>query len=926
MNFPDLRNAKLIALDTETCDPELLDAGPGWGRNRGYVVGISCAVEGHSWYFPIRHQGGGNLPLENVLQWAADNISGTPDVPKVFANAQYDIGWLLHEGIPVSGRVHDVQLAEPLIDEHCFSYSLDTLAKKYLNTGKHEDEMYAELQRRYGGKKGRAQAGNIWRAEASLVEQYAKVDAELLLGILPKQLKIIRDEQLRDVYDMECKLVHLLIDMRMRGVRVDVDKAQRIYDEYTTRVDKLNKKFGGIEIAKAADIAKYCDKNGISYGRTATGLPQFQGAWLRENIPEIAEMRRLTKAKDTFVKGYILDKHVDGRVHGQFNQLRSDDYGTVSGRLSACIPAHVLVATDNGHVPMGDIKKGDYVWTHKNKFRKVLNKWFTGYHKTFRISLKNGATVECTSNHRLLTDWGWLSLEDIYEREQGTTGRSKDAEASAGHLFGAGQADSGNCSRDFRNGLPHRWSDIEEMLSTSNLCRREKIALRKKQARRKKSYAWKISRAASQFQGSNTWQGRLHAVIKASLVHWKQVAEAYFAASCSYVRSFGNNRSSKRVPCSSYQWRQVRQQIIKSGIGIASGTCCNTPSYSTIKSIEFVGVLPVYDLEIASDHCFLAGGIFVHNSSPNLQNIPARDEEIGPLVRSMFLPDEGEVISSQDWSQIEFRMFAHYANDPELVEAYKQTGTDFHKVVAQMFGNLIPRKIIKNFNFMLLYGGGVNKLAAMLMDNLTDEESHQLLDSLINDMPTLTFDPRDDLHTKLARVLMAAYQIKFPAAKRLADLASRTAKTRGYVRTLMGRRARFNNWAPSKWDPTGTKKPLPYAEAIAAYGPQISRSGVHKTLNSILQGSAADVMKQTMVAIMDSGVLDVLGAPLLTVHDELVFSAPRTLAGKEALQEAAHLMCTSVKLRVPLAVDVEIGPNWGDVAEDRWEYFENQED
>ena len=454
MNFPNLSNAKLIGLDTETYDPELQDSGPGWGRNRGYVVGISAAVEGHSWYFPIRHQGGGNLPLENVLAWAADNISGTPDVPKVFANAQYDIGWLLHEGIPVSGRVHDVQLAEPLIDEHRFSYSLDTLANKYLNRGKHEDEMYAELHRRYGGKKGRPQAGNIWRAEAALVEQYAKVDAELLLEILPKQLKIIKDEGLRDVYDMECKLVHLLIDMRMRGVRVDVEKAQKIYDDYTARVDKLNKKFGGIEIAKAVDIAKYCDKNNIAYDKTATGKPQFQGAWLRKNIPEIAEMRRLTKAKDTFVKGYILDKHVGGRVHGQFNQLRSDDYGTVSGRMSA--------------------------------------------------------------------------------------------------------------------------------------------------------------------------------------------------------------------------------------------------------------------------------------SQPNLQNIPARDEEIGPLVRSMFLPDQGDIISSQDWSQIEFRMFAHYANDPDLIDAYQQPGTDFHNVVAEMFKGKIPRKIIKGINFLLLYGGGKAKLAAELRDKLTEAEAYELRDNLLS--------------------------------------------------------------------------------------------------------------------------------------------------------------------------------------------------
>ena len=925
MNFPDLRGAKLVALDTETYDPELLEAGPGWGRNRGHVVGISCAVPGHSWYFPIRHEGGGNLPLENVLQWAADNISNTPDVPKVFANAQYDIGWLLHEGIPVSGRVHDVQLAEPLIDEHAMTYSLDSLAKKYLDRGKHEEEMYAELHRRYGGKKGRAQAGNIWRAEAALVEQYAKVDAELLLDILPKQLKVIRDEGLRDVYDMECKLVHLLIDMRMRGVRVDVEKAERIYDEYTTRVDKLNKKFGGIEIAKAADIAKYCDKHNISYGKTATGLPQFQGAWLRENIPEIAEMRRLTKAKDTFIKGYILDKHVNGRVHGQFNQLRSDDYGTISGRLSACLPDHVMIACENGSKKLADVKIGDRVWTHKGKFEAVLNKWFTGNYKTFKIVLENGAEVECTSNHRLFTDHGWLSLEDIYERQQHTTARRATGRGGYTDLYRSGQADDGAHGKKSQDNVSHSTGNYSKEFTAGGLQGREEAAICEEQARRQKSNAGDVQGAASQLQGRSAWKRRLYVGITTLMVYWKQIAKAYSAASRGDVRSTRPHRGAKRFSCASHKWGQVRQQIIESGISIGSGACGDTPSFFRIKQVYAMGTLPVYDLEVANDHCFLAGGVFVHNSSPNLQNIPSRDEEIGPLVRSMFLPDTGEVLSSQDWSQIEFRMFAHYANDPDLVEAYKQPGTDFHKVVAQLFGNLIPRKIIKNFNFMLLYGGGVNKLAAMLMDNLTDNESQQLLDNLVNDMPSLETDPYEDLHLRLARVLMAAYQIKFPAAKRLADLASRTAKTRGYVKTLMGRRARFDKWAPTKWDPTGAKKPLPYAEAVEAYGPKVSRAGVHKTLNSILQGSAADVMKQTMVSIMESGVLDVLGAPLLTVHDELVFSAPTTLAGKEALQEAARLMCTSVKLRVPLAVDVEIGPNWGDVAEGRWEYFNGED-
>jgi DNA polymerase I-like protein with 3'-5' exonuclease and polymerase domains len=209
----------------------------------------------------------------------------------------------------------------------------------------------------------------------------------------------------------------------------------------------------------------------------------------------------------------------------------------------------------------------------------------------------------------------------------------------------------------------------------------------------------------------------------------------------------------------------------------------------------------------------------------------------------------------------------------------------------------------------------------MLADNLSEAEAIALLESLMHNIPELEVNVREDLYTKLARVLMAAYKIKFPAAKRLADLASRTAQTRGFIKTLMGRRARFNTWVPAKWSPDGQLKPLPLPDALANYGANISRSHTHKALNSLLQGSAADVMKQTMVAIMESGTLDVLGAPLLTVHDELVLSVPRTKEGLEALRETARMMCETVTLRVPLAVDTEVGPSWGEVETIDWENF-----
>ena len=244
--------------------------------------------------------------------------------------------------------------------------------------------------------------------------------------------------------------------MRLRGVRVDVEKAKAIDDDWSMQLEVYGQEFPIDDVNKAAALALYCDKRGIAYPKTDKGNPSFEGSWLKANLPIVYEIRRLLKARDTFVRGYILDKHVNGRLYGTFNQLRSDEYGTVSGRLSS--------------------------------------------------------------------------------------------------------------------------------------------------------------------------------------------------------------------------------------------------------------------------------------STPNLQNIVARDEEIGPLVRSLFLPDDGEIMSAQDWSQIEFRLFVHYSGSEDLISAYHTGNTDFHQVVTDMFGGSIPRKIIKGFNFMLLYGGGKKRLAEMLREQLTETEAHELRNKIVSGM------------------------------------------------------------------------------------------------------------------------------------------------------------------------------------------------
>ncbi len=148
--FPDLSGAKAIALDTETFDPQLLEAGPGWARGVGHILGISVATDcGYKGYFPIRHESG-NLDPQMVLKWAQDQLS-RPHQVKVGLNLTYDIGWLQQEGVFVKGLAYDCSFGEALLDETA-RQDLETLGQKYLGMGKESNLMYKWLADAYGGK------------------------------------------------------------------------------------------------------------------------------------------------------------------------------------------------------------------------------------------------------------------------------------------------------------------------------------------------------------------------------------------------------------------------------------------------------------------------------------------------------------------------------------------------------------------------------------------------------------------------------------------------------------------------------------------------------------------------------------------------------------------------------------------------------
>ena len=351
--FPRLDSAKELVIDVETYDPHINTHGPGWATGDGHVVGLAVGTHDRQWYFPMRHENpdgslaGGNMDSGMVLRWANQELTRESQ-SKLGANLLYDIGWLKREGVEVKGQLIDVQFAEALLDEHSFSYALASLGKKYLSEGKTEDELYNWLQRAYGGPEGRKQAANIYRSPIALCGPYAESDVDLPFRIYEKQQRLLAEEGLAGLFEMECALIHQLVQMRWNGVRVDVERAEQtkiIFQERELVLQSELDKFSGrkgFSADAATDMKAAFDKLGLKYPKTAAGNPSFAKDVLKSiDHPftnAILESRKLSKARGTFIEGYVLDKNHDGRVHCEFHPLKRDDAGTVSGRFSSSNP------------------------------------------------------------------------------------------------------------------------------------------------------------------------------------------------------------------------------------------------------------------------------------------------------------------------------------------------------------------------------------------------------------------------------------------------------------------------------------------------------------------------------------------------------------------------------------------------------------
>ena len=337
----NLKGVKEIAIDLETNDPDLKELGSGNVIGNGHIAGVSLAIEGWAGYYPIQHEQGGNMDRTLVIDWLKD-LCAQEYTTFIFHNAMYDVCWLKAAGINIKGKIVDTMIAASLIDENRLSYQLNALSKHYGGLGKDEKVLY-NAAKEYGVDPKK----DLWRLPAMFVGQYAERDAEATLKLWQRLHRELHDQELIDIFRLETQLFPCLIEMRFKGVRVDLEKAHKIKKNLMEREQKILNKIKDligfdVEIMAARSIAKAFDKLKLPYDRTAkSNEPSFTKNFLQNHPHElaqsIADAREINKAHSTFIDSITKHAH-KGRIHADINQIRSDQGGTVTGRFSMSNP------------------------------------------------------------------------------------------------------------------------------------------------------------------------------------------------------------------------------------------------------------------------------------------------------------------------------------------------------------------------------------------------------------------------------------------------------------------------------------------------------------------------------------------------------------------------------------------------------------
>ena len=357
----DLEGIETVAIDIETYDPNLKTKGLGAIRGDGFITGVAVATGKDTVYFPLHHSDVVKTDDEKKEFWDQINkkLLQNDKITKVFHNAIYDVCWLrVATGKMLKGRLVDTMIAASVIDENRFKYSLDALSKDILGDGKYKYDLQEKTFKWSNGMQ-KDPMSNMHKMPASIVEEYAKQDVNLtfrLWKIFDKELDkvlYIKPENnakktCRNIFELETRLFPCLVDMKFKGVRIDVQKLEHFGKKLKYRRDNLLniiKKHTKISLQlwAANSIKELLHHQKIkNYEKTPkSGMPKLPKDYLKTHsnrfLRMVSKAREADKIVNTFIEGLKGYVH-NGRIHADINQIRSDQGGTVTGRFSMSNP------------------------------------------------------------------------------------------------------------------------------------------------------------------------------------------------------------------------------------------------------------------------------------------------------------------------------------------------------------------------------------------------------------------------------------------------------------------------------------------------------------------------------------------------------------------------------------------------------------
>lgn len=341
-----VRTSKVIAFDTETSGLEPM---------ADYICGYVVTDDDNSVYVPVRHEQGGNIPnaeeFESALADAFKERSRL-GLLTVGHHLGFDMRFALRHGIEIGSPVEDTMVNESLIDDRTKGYSLDDCCARHQVVAKKGAEVYAAIARRFGGVPDKKQMQHFHRmpGDDPVIVDYATGDGTSTLALWRSQQKLLDAEELRVPWQLECDLMPHLARVWHRGIRIDADYAERVQgklDELTTT--KRGKFAPGFNVRAPSEVEKLYRANGYGdadFAYTApsatkpNGQISFTEKWLEKNEigKAILEIRRLEKARDSFIAPLTTTNNHGGRVHPILHQSKSDEYGVAGARLSCSAP------------------------------------------------------------------------------------------------------------------------------------------------------------------------------------------------------------------------------------------------------------------------------------------------------------------------------------------------------------------------------------------------------------------------------------------------------------------------------------------------------------------------------------------------------------------------------------------------------------